>query len=239
MNPTIVLAHGAFAESSSWDKVVTLLQASGHHVISLAVPLRGVASDAAYLSDVVRTVEGPVVLVGHSYGGAVISNADRTAGDIRGLVFVAAFAGDADESCAGLSGKFPGSTLGPTLTSVDLASGGKDLYIDQAKYRHQFCADVSEQQAAQMGVSQRPILESALAEPFGPDPLWKDTPSWFIWGELDHNIPAAAHQFMADRAGARDAVQVRGASHVVGITHPEETAEVISHAAAAAGRVAV
>ena len=230
---TVVLAHGAFADSSSWDEVVTTLEGRGHHVISVAVPLRGVASDARYLSDVLRTVTGPVVLVGHSYGGAVISNTDRDAGDIRALVYVAAFAGEAGESCASLSGKFPGSTLGPTLTSVDLSTGGQDLYIDQAKYHHQFCADVTDLKAAQLAASQRPILESALAEPFGPDPLWKNIPSWFIWGEIDYNIPAQAHAFMAERANARTATEVAGASHVVGITHPHRTAAVIGRAASA------
>ncbi len=229
--PTVVLAHGAFAESSSWDKVVTLLQHQGHHVVSVAVPLRGVASDAAYLSDVVRTIDGPIVLVGHSYGGAVISSTDSSAGDIRALVYVAAFAGDTGESCAGLSGKFPGSTLGPTLTFVPLSTGGQDLYIDQDKYHHQFCADVNDKTAAQMAASQRPILESALGEPFGPDPLWKSTPSWFIWGELDYNIPAQAHAFMAERANAHEAIEVAGASHVVGITHAKTTARVITDAA--------
>jgi pimeloyl-ACP methyl ester carboxylesterase len=233
MKPTIVLAHGAFADSSSWDEVVTILEGRGHRVISVAVPLRGVASDARYLSDVVRTVTGPVVLVGHSYGGAVISSTDRDAGDIRALVYVAAFAGEAGESCASLSGKFPGSTLGPTLTVVDLSTGGRDLYIDQDRYHHQFCADVTDLKAAQMAAGQRPILESALAEPFGPDPLWKTVPSWFIWGEVDYNIPAQAHAFMAQRANARTATEVAGASHVVGITHPNRTAAVITRAAGA------
>lgn len=231
MQSTIVFAHGAFADSSSWDDVVTILEGRGHRVVSVAVPLRGVGSDARYFSDVVRSIDGPVVLVGHSYGGAVISSTDRTAGDVRALVYVAAFAGEAGESCAELSNKFPGSTLGPTLTFVDLSSGGRDLYIDQAKYHHQFCADVSNTKAARMAAGQRPILESALAEPFGPDPLWKTVPSWFIWGEIDFNIPAEAHAFMAERAHARTAVQVKGASHVVGITHPDELAEVVLQAA--------
>ncbi|WP_406831743.1 alpha/beta hydrolase [Pedococcus sp. KACC 23699] len=237
MKSTIVLAHGAFAESSSWDDVVTILQRRGHRVVSVAVPLRGVATDSRYLSDVVATLDGPVVLVGHSYGGAVISNTDRTAGDIRALVYVAAFAGEVGESCAELSGKFPGSTLGTTLTFVDLATGGRDLYIDQDKYHHQFCADVSDRKAAQMATSQRPIAESALAEPFGPDPLWKTIPSWFIWGEIDYNIPAQAHAFMADRAGAHTAIEVPGASHVVGVTHPERTADTILAAARVADGV--
>ena len=234
---TVILAHGAFAESSSWDGVVSLLRHRGLRTISVAVPLRGVASDAAYVSDLVRTVAGPVVLVGHSYGGAVISAVNSSAGDIGALVYVAAFAPVAGETCAGLSGKFPGATLGPALTSVDLASGGRDLYIDQAKYRRQFCADVSDAKSAQMAVSQRPILESALSEPCGPHPLWMETPSWFIYGELDYNIPAAAHKFMAKRAHARRIVQVEGASHAVGVSHAKSTADMIFKAARAAAEI--
>jgi len=230
MKPTLVLAHGAFAESSSWDDVVTLLRSRGLRVVSVGVPLRGVASDAAYLSDLVRTIDGPVVLGGHSYGGAVMSAVDPAAGDIRGLVFVAGFAPDEGESSAELSGKFPGGSLGDTLTFVDLTSGGRDAYIDQSKYHQQFCADVSRGKSEQMAASQRPILESALAEPLRSEPLWKTVPSWFIFGELDRNIPAAVHQFMAERAHARRILQVAGASHVVGISHPEETAAMLSEA---------
>ncbi|KQU69077.1 hypothetical protein ASC58_09960 [Phycicoccus sp. Root101] len=229
--PTVVLAHGAFAESSSWDTVVTLLKRHRLSVVSAAVPLRGVAYDAAYISDLVATVSGPVILGGHSYGGSVISNVDRGSADIRGLVYVAGFAPAAGESAQALSSKFPGSTLAPTLTFVNLRTGGRDLYIEQAKYRAQFCADLDDRQSAQMAAGQRPILESALSEPAGPDPLWKGTPSWFIFGELDRNIPAAAHRYMAERAHARQVVEVVGASHVVGISHPYATAKMILRAA--------
>ncbi len=233
MKPTVLLVHGAFAESSSWDDVADRLRAAGHRTVSVAVPLRGVAADASYLTDLVRSVDGPVVLVGHSYGGAVMSAVDADAGDITALVYVAGYAPDAGETCAELSGKFPGGSLGGTLTSVDLADGGKDLYIDQAKYHHQFCADVSDEKAAQMATSQRPILESALTEKCGPDPLWRSVPSWFVYGELDLNIPAAAHAFMAERAGSRRTLAVDGASHVVGMTAVEATADMIAEAAAA------
>ncbi|MHA3837285.1 alpha/beta fold hydrolase [Terrabacter sp. AAH1] len=233
---TIVTAHGAFAESSSWDEVVTILQRRGHHVVSVAVPLRGVASDATYFSDVVRSLPGPLVLVGHSYGGVVISNTPLAAGDVRGLVYVSGLAGDTGETSADLVGKFPGSTLGPTLTSVALTTGGRDLYIDQAKYHEQFCADLSSRKAAQMATSQRPILESAFTEPFGPHPLWKSVPSRFLWGELDRNIPRRAHVFMSRRARAVEAIEVPGASHVVGISHPRLTAALIERAARAAVR---
>ena len=233
---TIVLAHGAFAESSSWDEVVIILQQRGHHAVSVAVPLRGVAYDAAYFNDVLRTLPGPLVLVGHSYGGVVISSADADAGDIRELVYVSGLAGDTGETGASLVGKFPGSTLGPTLTVVNLSSGGHDLYIDQDKYHAQFCADLSSRKAAQMATSQRPILESAFSEPFGANPLWKTVPSRFVWGELDRNIPRRTHRFMATRARAVEAIEVPGSSHVVGISHPRLTAALIERAARTAVR---
>src|SRR3954449_6184149 len=177
MKPTVVLVHGAFAESSSWSDVIDSLLAHDHRAVAAAVPLRGVRQDAAAVSDLVRTIRGPVVLVGHSYGGAVISNVDRNAGDIRAVVYVAGFAPEPGESCADLSGKLPGSSLGPTLEFVDLEAGGRDLYITKDKYHQQFCADLPESQARVLAVTQRPCTEAALNDPSGPDPLWKDIPS--------------------------------------------------------------
>ncbi|MFH9826422.1 alpha/beta fold hydrolase [Streptomyces bobili] len=234
MKPTVILVHGAFAESSSWNDVIDALLAEGYDVIAAANPLRGIGPDAAQTTDVVRSVEGPVVLVGHSYGGSVITNVDRSAGDIRGLVFVAGFAPDTDDSAATLSGRVAGSTLGETLEFVDLGEHGRDMYIAQDKYHSQFCADLPEAQAAQMAVTQRPVTESALGESSGPDPLWKDIPSWFIYGERDKNIPAGSHAYMAERAGSRRTLEIKGASHVVGMSHPAETAQLILEAARAA-----
>jgi len=231
MKATIVLVHGAFAESSSWNDVIDILRAQDHAVIAAANPLRGVAADAAMVTSLVRAVTGPLVLVGHSYGGSVISNVPRAAGDIRALVYVAGFAPDSGESAAELSGKVPGSTLGETLELVPLDDHGRDMYIDQAKYHQQFCADLPTAQAAQMAVTQRPCTEAALNEGSGPAPLWKEAPSWFIYGELDRNIPAGSHAFMAERAGSRRTLAVAGASHVVGMSHVTETAEMILEAA--------
>ena len=231
MKATIVLVHGAFAESSSWNDVIDVLRGAGHPVIAAANPLRGVAADAAMLTRLVQSVSGPVVLVGHSYGGAVISNVPRSTADIRALVYVAGFAPDSGESAAELSGRVPGSTLGETLQLVDLDGDDRDMYIDQAAYHHQFCADLPQDQAEQMAVTQRPCTEAALNEGAGPAPLWKEVPSWFIYGELDRNIPAGSHAFMAERAGSRRTVAVPGASHVVGMSHVAETAELILEAA--------
>src|SRR6184192_2967639 len=142
MKPTIVLVHGAFAESSSWNPVIDALTAAGHPVLAAANPLRGLHADAASVGDLIRTVDGPVVLVAHSYGGAVISNVPADAGQITGLVYVAAFAPDRGETCFSLAGRFPGSTLGDAVRPVRRRDGTTDLYIVQDRYHGQFCADV-------------------------------------------------------------------------------------------------
>jgi pimeloyl-ACP methyl ester carboxylesterase len=231
MSHTIVLVHGAFAESSSWDGVVDPLVGDGHTVIAAANPLRGLASDAAAVSDLVRTVDGPVVLVGHSYGGMVISNVAADAGEIVGLVFACGFAPEPGESAFSLSGKFPGSTLGDTLQPTPRADGTTDLTIAQDRFHEQFCADVPAPQAARMAVTQRPITLEALQEPSG-EPLWKSIPSWFLIGEEDHNIPAELQRFMAERAGARRTIEVPGASHAISVSQPEATARLILEASA-------
>src|SRR4051812_46481096 len=168
MQPTIVLVHGAFAESSSWDDVIEPLVVDGYRVVAAANPLRGLAADAAAVSDLVRTIEGPVVLVAHSYGGAVISNVDAVAGEITGLVFVNGFAPEPGESCFELAARFPGSMLGQeTARPVSRSDGTTDLYIAQDRFHEMFCQDVSAQQAAQMAVTQRPATQEALVEPSG------------------------------------------------------------------------
>lgn len=232
MNPTVILVHGAFAESSSWNDVVTKVTGDGQRVIAFANPLRSLAGDAAALTELVKTIDGPIVLAGHSYGGAVITNVPAEAGDIVGLVFVAAFALEAGESSGEASSLVPGGTLAETLETVPLPyAGGVELYIAQEKFRAQFCADVPENEATLIAVTQRPITEAALSEPSGVDPLWKQVPSWFIFGDQDRNIPVGAHRIMAERASARSTLEIPGASHVVGVSHPEETANMILEAA--------
>jgi pimeloyl-ACP methyl ester carboxylesterase len=232
MPPTIVLVHGAFAESASWDRVIHHLLEADQRVIAAANPLRGLAADAAAVSDLVRTVDGPVLLVGHSYGGAVISNVAADAGEIAGLVYVGGFAPDAGESAFTLSMRFPGSTLGDTLQPVPRSDGTTDLYIARERFHDQFAADVSHGEAAWMAATQRPVTLQALEEPSGERPLWKELPSWFLIGELDRNIPAELQRFMAHRAGARRTVQIPGGSHALAVSHPEATARLIMEAAA-------
>ncbi|ARO30810.1 alpha/beta hydrolase family protein [Rhizobium sp. NXC14] len=229
--PTVVLVHGAFADSSSWNGVVEILRKDGFPVVAAANPLRSVSGDAAYVSDVLGSIAGPVVLVGHSYGGQVISTAANGHDNVKSLVYVAAFAPEAGESVADLAGKFPGGTLGAALAApVKLSAGGVDLSIDQAKFRDQFASDVPAEQAALMAAAQRPITEAALTEKSG-EPAWKKLPSWFVYGTGDKNIPAAALAFMAERAGSKRTVVVEGASHVVMVSQPQKVAEVVEEAA--------
>jgi len=229
--PTIVLVHGAFADASSWDGVIRKLQAQHFPVIAAANPLRGVRSDAAQVADLVGSIQGPVVLVGHSYGGMVIADAARSRANVKALVFVAAFAPEEGESAAALAGKFPGSTLGPALAPpVALRDDGQDLYILHDRFHDQFAADVPAASARLMAATQRPIAQAALAEPAAA-PAWKSVPSWFVYGDQDRNIPPAALVFMAQRAHAVKTVAVKGGSHVVMTSHPDVVARLIAEAA--------
>ncbi|MEV1004827.1 alpha/beta hydrolase [Nonomuraea sp. NPDC050202] len=228
--PTIVLIHGAFAESASWSGVIQRLHAHGYPVIAAGNPLRSLSGDAAVVSAVLATVSGPVVLVGHSYGGAVASNAAVGHDHIKALVYVAAFAPEAGESIGELSGKFPGGTLGQTLTEVPLPDGSVDLYIRQELFHQQFAADIPAELAALDAAAQRPLNTVALNEGSG-EPAWKTIPSWFVYPELDRNIPLAAHRFMAERAGSRQSVELPGASHAIPASEPEAVAAVIIAAA--------
>jgi pimeloyl-ACP methyl ester carboxylesterase len=233
MRPTIVLVHGAFAESASWDGVIDPLVADGHRVIAAANPLHSLAGDAAAVSDLVHTIEGPVVLAAHSYGGAVISNVDPDAGEIVGLVYVSGFAPDAGESCFRLAAMFPGSKLGEaTVQPVPRSDGTTDLYVAREPFPDIFCQDVPAPEAALMAATQRPATQEALTEPSGDRPLWKTVPSWFQIGEDDHIIPAAAQHYMAERARAHQTVEIPGASHVTLVSHPKATAHMILEAAA-------
>ena len=235
MKPTIVLVHGAFAESSSWDAVVDPLRDAGHPVIAAANPLRSVASDAAAVADVVRAVEGPVLLAAHSYGGMVISNVPADAGQIVGLVYANGFAPEPGENCFQLAGKYPGSMLGEeTARPVPRSDGTTDLYIALDSFQDVFCQDVPAPQAALMATTQRPATQEALTEASGDQPLWRELPSWFLIGEEDHVIPAQLQRFMAERAGARRAIEIPGASHAITVSRPEETAQLIVEAATVA-----
>ncbi|MCK1790304.1 alpha/beta fold hydrolase [Pseudomonas violetae] len=231
VKPTVVLVHGAFADSSSWNGVVKILEKDGYPVIAASNPLRSLKGDAQSVADVLASIKTPIVLVGHSYGGPVISEAAYGNANVKALVFVAAIAPEAGESTAALSGRFPGGTLGPTLAPpIALADGGKDLYIQQEKFHDQFAADVSIADARVMAATQRPVTAAALNEA-STEPAWKTIPSWFVYGTADKNIPAQAQVFMAERAQARQTVAVKGASHVVMVSNPKVVASLIEKAA--------
>ena len=201
-------------------------------MIAAANPLRGLAADAAAVSDLVRSIDGPVVLVAHSYGGAVISNVDADAGEIVGLVYANGFAPDAGEHCFQLAGMFPGSMLGEeTARPVPRSDGTTDLYVAPDSFHDVFCQDVPAPQAALMAATQRPATQEALTEPSGDRPLWKDVPSWFLIGEEDRIIPPELQRFMAERAGSRRTSRVAGASHAITVSQPDAVVELILEAA--------
>lgn len=228
--PVIILVHGAFAESSSWAGVVARLEKSGYKVIAAANGLRSVKEDAAPIAALVHSIQGPVVLVGHSYGGSVITAAAEGNSNVKALVYVSAFAPDVGENALGLSGQFPGSTLGDTLTSVPIPDGGEDLYVLSSKFHQQFAGDVSDATAAVMAATQRPVTKAALSEPTTMA-TWKTIPNYAIYGTADKNIPPAAMKFMAERSHAKKTVVVPGASHSIMVSHPAEVDALIEDAA--------
>lgn len=220
--PVIALVHGAFAESASWNRVIRRLNGHGLRAVAVANPLRDLAGDAAYVRDAVAGIGRPVVLVGHSYAGMVITAA--AAGDpaVRALVYVGAFTPDTGESALQLSAKFEGSTLGDALVGYPVASGGNEFRIDEEKYHQQFCADLDAEEAALMAATQRPVTERALAAALEvSEPAWRSKPSWFVFGESDRNIPAEVIRFMAERASSRGTREVAGASHAIAASQPD------------------
>jgi len=231
--PTIVLIHGSFADASGWGGVITRLQAQGFTVFAPPNELRTIESDAAYVRAFLGTIEGPVVLVGHSYGGAVITNAAVGAPNVAALVYIAAFALDEGESVAqalDLSGvpqdlsqvvdirPFPGS-----------GEGNGDAYIKTEVFHQAFCQDLPDELAAIMAVTQRPGALASLGIPSGPA-AWKTVPSWYLVASSDRVIPPESERIMAKRAGATT-VEI-DSSHVAMISHPDEVTDLILAAVA-------
>ena len=237
---TVVLVHGAFADASSWNGVITRLQAEGVPVTAPANPLRGIAADSAYIAAVLEQIEGPVVAVGHSYGGAVITNAATDAKNVVGLVYVAAFAPEEGETLGAAEAGSKDSVLNNALVArqYPTANGGSatEFYIDPAKARDAFAGDLSDQEAALIGATQRPVAELAFSEPSGP-PAWKDRPSWAVVATGDRAAGTDVTRSMAERAGAT-ITEIDG-SHVIMISQPQDVAEVILEAVASVGSAAV
>ena len=231
--PTIVFVHGGWADSSSWNQEITNLERRGFSVIAPANPLRDLASDSAYIRSVLQTISGPMVLVGHSYGGAVITNAAVGVPNVKALVYIAAFAPDKGESLVQLVTMNPGSQIGPPTLDFrpyPLADGGTgtDLYIKKSAFHDAFAGDLPLKVTNQMQAGQRPFANEAFVAPSG-DPAWKTIPSWYMVATQDHAIPPATERFMSQRAHA-STVEV-DSSHVAMISQPEATTRLILDAA--------
>ncbi len=233
--PTVVLVHGAFADGSSWNGVIERLNQSGAAVTAVANPLRGISLDSAYVAGVFEQTPGPVVAVGHSYGGAVITNAATDAENVVGLVFVAAFAPEGGERLGDVSATSKDSVLGTVLVPhrYPSADGGEavEFTIDPAGLRDAFAADLPPAQAALLAATQRPVAELAFTEPNGA-PAWKRLPSWAVVATADKAAGTDITRSMAERAGA--AVTEADASHVAMVSQPEAVTDVILQAVAAA-----
>jgi pimeloyl-ACP methyl ester carboxylesterase len=229
--PTIVLVHGAFADASGFGAVISRLEHRGYSVIAPADPLRGPASDAAYVASVMKTIDGPIVLVAHSYGGAVITEAANEVSNVKALVYLNALALDDGESNLGITQRFPNqfaSALVPRPFPQADGTEGTDLYIDPARFHALFAADVTARTAAQMASAQRP-LSLAAAQEKATDPAWKSIPSWYLIGRQDEVINPAAQRFMAKRAHAHT-VEINS-SHASYISHPAAVTKLILQAA--------
>lgn len=232
--PTVVLVHGAFADSSSWNGVIESLTRDGYPVIAAANPLRGLHSDAEYVESVISSVPGPVVLAGHSYGGPVMSEAAVGHPNVKALVYIASFILEPGETTSELAGKFPGGELGPALNTVPfpLPNGdkGNDLYIKQDEFRRVFAADVAPEVTELMAATQRPITEAALNEP-ATEAAWESIPTWNMVTTADLAVPAESMRFMGERAKSTT-VEI-DASHAVTVSHPDAVADLIGEAARA------
>jgi pimeloyl-ACP methyl ester carboxylesterase len=227
--PTIVLVHGAFADSSSWNGVVARLLRDGYPVIGAANPLRGVASDAAYVADVLRTVTGPIVLFGHSYWGSVITNAARGNANVTALVYVAAFAPDSGESAGGLLAQFPRERPRPHPATDPAQRRRRGPNCASGPVPKVFAADLPLRDAQLIAVAQRSINAAAFDEASG-EPAWRSIPSYFLIPTADMAIPLVLHQFMAARAHGVT-MTVPDASHAVMASRPDITTQIIERAA--------
>jgi pimeloyl-ACP methyl ester carboxylesterase len=234
--PTVVLVHGAFADASSWSGVITELQAGGVNVTAPPNQLRGIPTDAAYLTSFVNQLDGPTILVGHSYGGALITQSGTEASGVVGLVFVAAFAPEADEKLADINALYPDIPLSAAQRTLTYPTGdgtsGTEVFIDHASFHDAFCADVPVERGRVMALTPRPIAVDAFTSVVTGTPAWRRLPAWAIVAAADHAIHPDAERDMAKRANAE--VVELDASHAVAVSQPARVAGVIRRAVHAA-----
>jgi pimeloyl-ACP methyl ester carboxylesterase len=226
-SPTILLIHGAFSDASGWRPVFDRLVGEGYTVLAPPNPLRGLPYDASYTASVIDQIEGPVILVGHSYGGAVIT----VAGDsdkVAGLVYVAGVAPDEGESVNDLMARFPSLAMGPLVRPAELADGSVEVSVDPARFHDVFAADVPDADAAFMAISQRPVSATAFDDA-ATAAAWRTKPSWAVFGTADLPVAPDLHRFMHDRAGS-SVTEVEGASHFLPRSQPDIVAGVIREA---------
>jgi pimeloyl-ACP methyl ester carboxylesterase len=235
--PTIILVHGAWADASGFAAEIRALRDRGFRAIGFANPLRGLSDDARYLADFLRSLDGPLVLVGHSYGGAVISAAATGNDQVKALVYFSGWMPDEGESIAQVfeqrsEGSLVGTALRPQpFTARDGSEGGQDLYLDPGQFHAAFAADVDRDTSDVMAATQRPWSGAGFYEPSGA-PAWKTVPSWYLLCTEDKAIPAATQRYMAERANAR--IREVAASHASMVSQPEAATELILQAADAA-----
>jgi pimeloyl-ACP methyl ester carboxylesterase len=236
-SPTIVLVHGAFADASTWRPVFDRLDGDGYAVLAPPNPLRGLPHDASYTASVIDSIDGPVVLVGHSYGGAVITVAGGS-DKVVGLVYVAGVAPDESESVNDLQGRFPSLAMGPLVQPVALPDGSVELSIDPARFPDVFGADLPAADAAFRAISQRSISATAFDDR-ATAAAWRATPSWAVFGTADQPVAPELQRFAYDRAGST-VTEVEGASHLLMLSQPDIVTGVIREAvmASAVNRVA-
>jgi pimeloyl-ACP methyl ester carboxylesterase len=229
-HPTIVLVHGAFADASTWRPVYDHLNRDGYSVLAPPNPLRGISHDVSYVESVFDQIDGPVVLVGHSYGGAVITVAGSS-DKVAGLVYVAGVVPDEGESVNDLQGRFPSLAMGPLVRPAELADGSVEISIDPARFPDVFGADLPADEAAFRAISQRTVAATAFDDP-ATAAAWREKPSWAVFGTGDRPVAPELHRFSYDRAGSK-VTEVDGASHLVMLSQPETVAGVIREAAMA------
>jgi pimeloyl-ACP methyl ester carboxylesterase len=233
---TVAMVHGAFADSSGWSGVVERLHNAGINTTCIPNPLRGITEDAEYVASALKQIREPVLAVGHSYGGAVITNAVPQVDNVVGLVYVAAFAPDEGETLLSIEGKSRDSVLTSALVTHTYPSSKgteQEFVIDPAKFHDAFAADVSAEDAAVMAATQRPISALAFSEPCGP-PAWRSLPAWSVVATGDKAAGSDVVRSMAERAGAT--ITEEDGSHAIMVSKPQVVADVIMNAVAAAGR---